>query len=236
MRLWQHFYSCKKTYAYFLPLRYIFGYNEILTKNNFLTINSGKRIILFPILQVSVLLLAVTTLSVGTAGVSVVNEALLLITVWWNEMLLVWSFDNCSEIFCFPFSCKDDIPLAVLLTFCSEGDNISDAVNLFLYLNDWLKMVPRKEVCKHTYREAHQKARIRGHRGSIWGFLNINTWRVGRGACKESSSLFQSQLFLTIFSQCACVFLCHKGKRWSLGQAKWPILAELIPISVALSD
>ncbi|KAL9976490.1 hypothetical protein ACROYT_G013799 [Oculina patagonica] len=42
--------------------------------------------------------------------------------------------------------CKDDIPLAVLLTFCSEGDNISDAVNLFLYLNDWLKMVPRKEV------------------------------------------------------------------------------------------
>lgn len=42
--------------------------------------------------------------------------------------------------------CKDDVPLAVLLTFCSEGDNISDAVNLFLYLNDWLKMVPRREV------------------------------------------------------------------------------------------
>lgn len=47
-------------------------------------------------------------------------------------------------------SCKDDIPLAVVLTFCSEGDNISDAVNLFLYLNDWLKMVPRREVCRHT--------------------------------------------------------------------------------------
>ncbi|KAJ7383995.1 Proteasome assembly chaperone 2 [Desmophyllum pertusum] len=42
--------------------------------------------------------------------------------------------------------CRDDIPLAVLLTFCCEGDNISDAVNLFLYINDWLKMVPRTEV------------------------------------------------------------------------------------------
>ena len=37
----------------------------------------------------------------------------------------------------------------MLLTFCSEGDNISDAVNLFLYLNDWLNMVPRTEVCKN---------------------------------------------------------------------------------------
>ena len=39
----------------------------------------------------------------------------------------------------------------MLLTFCSEGDNISDAVNLFLNLNDWLKMVPRREVCKHDW-------------------------------------------------------------------------------------
>jgi len=44
------------------------------------------------------------------------------------------------------FSCREDIPLAVLLTFCSEGDNISDAVNLFLYVNDWLKLVSRREV------------------------------------------------------------------------------------------
>lgn len=42
--------------------------------------------------------------------------------------------------------CRDDIPLTVLLTFCSEGDNISDAVNLFLYLNAWLKMVPKEKV------------------------------------------------------------------------------------------
>lgn len=53
--------------------------------------------------------------------------------------------------FNFSFSYKDDISLAVLLTFCSEGDNISDAVNLFLYVNDWLKMVPRSEVCKQDW-------------------------------------------------------------------------------------
>ena len=45
-------------------------------------------------------------------------------------------------------SFKESIPLAVLLTFCSEGDNIVDAVNLFLYLNDWLKLVPREKVRK----------------------------------------------------------------------------------------
>ena len=44
-------------------------------------------------------------------------------------------------------SCREGVSLAVLLAFCSEGDNISDAVNLFLYINDWLKLVPRKEVC-----------------------------------------------------------------------------------------
>ena len=44
------------------------------------------------------------------------------------------------------FSCREDISLAVVLTFCSEGDNISDAVNLFLFVNEWLSLVPRKEV------------------------------------------------------------------------------------------
>ena len=48
------------------------------------------------------------------------------------------------------FSCRDEVPLAVLLTFCSEGDNKSDAVNLFLYLNDWLKIVSRKKVSELT--------------------------------------------------------------------------------------
>lgn len=54
---------------------------------------------------------------------------------------------HCRQIhFVFVFSCRDDIPLTVVLTFCSEGDNISDAVNLFLYLNAWLKMVPKEKV------------------------------------------------------------------------------------------
>lgn len=54
---------------------------------------------------------------------------------------------HCCQIhFVFVFSCTDDIPLTVVLTFCSEGDNISDAVNLFLYLNAWLKMVPKEKV------------------------------------------------------------------------------------------
>lgn len=52
---------------------------------------------------------------------------------------------HCCQIH-FVFSCRDDIPLTVVLTFCSEGDNISDAVNLFLYLNAWLKMVPKEKV------------------------------------------------------------------------------------------
>lgn len=46
----------------------------------------------------------------------------------------------------FLFSCRENISLAVVLTFCSEGDNISDAVNLFLFVNEWLSLVPRKEV------------------------------------------------------------------------------------------
>ncbi|XP_068701289.1 proteasome assembly chaperone 2-like [Montipora foliosa] len=60
-----------------------------------------------------------------------------------------------KEIFCsgggltktfYEACCREGVSLAVLLAFCSEGDNISDAVNLFLYINDWLKLVPRKEV------------------------------------------------------------------------------------------
>ncbi|XP_033126060.1 proteasome assembly chaperone 2-like [Anneissia japonica] len=40
--------------------------------------------------------------------------------------------------------CKEDIPLAVLLIFCSEGDNIPHAVQLANYLNDWLKFTEKR--------------------------------------------------------------------------------------------
>lgn len=38
-------------------------------------------------------------------------------------------------------SCKEDLPLAVLLLFCSEGDNIPDAFALANHLNDWLHLL-----------------------------------------------------------------------------------------------
>lgn len=41
----------------------------------------------------------------------------------------------------FVFSCAQDIPLAVLLLFCSEGDNIPDALALVNHLNDWLHLL-----------------------------------------------------------------------------------------------
>ena len=38
---------------------------------------------------------------------------------------------------------KSEIPCAVLLRFCSEGDNIPDALDLFNYLNQWMSLVPQ---------------------------------------------------------------------------------------------
>nr|XP_031546049.1 proteasome assembly chaperone 2 isoform X3 [Vicugna pacos] len=37
--------------------------------------------------------------------------------------------------------CSKDIPVAVLLKFVSEGDNIPDALGLVEYLNEWLQMI-----------------------------------------------------------------------------------------------
>ncbi|NXR09110.1 PSMG2 protein, partial [Semnornis frantzii] len=38
-------------------------------------------------------------------------------------------------------SCSKGIQMAVLLKFCSEGDNIPDAFALVTYLNDWLQLI-----------------------------------------------------------------------------------------------
>lgn len=38
-------------------------------------------------------------------------------------------------------SCAEELPLAVLLLFCSEGDNIPDAFTLVNHLNDWLHLL-----------------------------------------------------------------------------------------------
>uniref|UniRef100_T1JGZ0 Uncharacterized protein n=1 Tax=Strigamia maritima TaxID=126957 RepID=T1JGZ0_STRMM len=44
--------------------------------------------------------------------------------------------------------CKDDVDLAVLLLFCSEGDNKPEALTLASYLNEWLNLV---EVPKNIH-------------------------------------------------------------------------------------
>uniref|UniRef100_A0A8D0HAL9 Proteasome assembly chaperone 2 n=1 Tax=Sphenodon punctatus TaxID=8508 RepID=A0A8D0HAL9_SPHPU len=44
----------------------------------------------------------------------------------------------------FTESCAKGIQMAVLLKFCSEGDNIPDAVALANYLNEWLQITERQ--------------------------------------------------------------------------------------------
>ncbi|XP_077405504.1 proteasome assembly chaperone 2 [Vanacampus margaritifer] len=45
-------------------------------------------------------------------------------------------------------SCTEDVPLAVLLVFCSEGDNVPDAMALVSHLDDWLHLLdnPNREA------------------------------------------------------------------------------------------
>uniref|UniRef100_A0A8B9TF44 Proteasome assembly chaperone 2 n=1 Tax=Anas platyrhynchos TaxID=8839 RepID=A0A8B9TF44_ANAPL len=43
-------------------------------------------------------------------------------------------------------SCSKGIQMAVLLKFCSEGDNIPDAFALVNYLNEWLQLIKSKEI------------------------------------------------------------------------------------------
>lgn len=41
------------------------------------------------------------------------------------------------------FSCTEEISMAVVLIFCSEGDNIPDAFTLINQLNDWLHLLEK---------------------------------------------------------------------------------------------
>ncbi|KAJ7338666.1 hypothetical protein JRQ81_012568 [Phrynocephalus forsythii] len=45
----------------------------------------------------------------------------------------------------FSESCSKGIPLVVLLKFCSEGDNIPDALTLADYLNEWLQLTANQQ-------------------------------------------------------------------------------------------
>lgn len=44
-------------------------------------------------------------------------------------------------------SCSKEIPMAVLLKFVSEGDNIPDALGLVEYLNEWLQIIKPHVSC-----------------------------------------------------------------------------------------
>ncbi|KAM6282768.1 proteasome assembly chaperone 2 [Porphyrio hochstetteri] len=51
----------------------------------------------------------------------------------------------------FTESCSDGVQMAVLLKFCSEGDNIPDAFALVNYLNEWLNLIKSKSYdCTDT--------------------------------------------------------------------------------------
>lgn len=45
---------------------------------------------------------------------------------------------------------KNNVFCIILLKFCSEGDNIPDAIELTNYLNLWLQLIPtdEKNTCK----------------------------------------------------------------------------------------
>ncbi|KAM7175531.1 proteasome assembly chaperone 2 isoform 1-T1 [Macrochelys suwanniensis] len=45
----------------------------------------------------------------------------------------------------FSESCSNEIQMAVLLKFCSEGDNIPDALALVNYLNEWLQLIKSEQ-------------------------------------------------------------------------------------------
>ncbi|XP_068603450.1 proteasome assembly chaperone 2 [Brachionichthys hirsutus] len=51
----------------------------------------------------------------------------------------------------FTESCAEDLPLAVLLRFCSEGDNVPDAFALANHLNDWLRLLDDPSLKQNTW-------------------------------------------------------------------------------------
>ncbi|XP_025060513.1 proteasome assembly chaperone 2 isoform X2 [Alligator sinensis] len=53
-------------------------------------------------------------------------------------------------------NCSKEIPMAVLLKFCSEGDNIPDALALVNYLNEWLQLI-KNESSSTTTTASHWK-------------------------------------------------------------------------------
>lgn len=52
----------------------------------------------------------------------------------------------CKLIWNVVCSMKENIPLVVLLVFCSEGDNAPDALRMAEYANGWLNIHSNQQV------------------------------------------------------------------------------------------
>ncbi|XP_067834317.1 proteasome assembly chaperone 2 isoform X1 [Heptranchias perlo] len=90
-------------------------------------------------------------------------------TLKWKELERVAAFPGISEVeqeiyipgggitkSLYNDSCTEGIPLAVLLIFCSEGDNIPDAFSLLNFLNEWIQLI-EKTSDQHTVTRAQWK-------------------------------------------------------------------------------
>ncbi|XP_067887309.1 proteasome assembly chaperone 2 [Heterodontus francisci] len=98
-------------------------------------------------------------------------------TLKWKELERIAAFPGISEVqqeiyipgggitkLLYSDSCTEGIPLAVLLIFCSEGDNIPDAFNLLNFLNEWMELI-EKTHDHHNVTQAQWKI------PSSWGLL-----------------------------------------------------------------
>lgn len=45
---------------------------------------------------------------------------------------------------------KNNIPFIIIFKYCSEGDNIPDAIKLLNFFNQWMQLIPtdEKNLCK----------------------------------------------------------------------------------------
>lgn len=48
--------------------------------------------------------------------------------------------------------CRENVPVAVLLLFCSEGDNLPDAMTLASHLNGWLNLTENSTSRSHPWK------------------------------------------------------------------------------------
>lgn len=63
----------------------------------------------------------------------------------------------------FEFLSKNKISCAILLKFCSEGNNSPDAKELAFFLNQWISLVPKDNEGRVNWKEPPSWLHIFGH-------------------------------------------------------------------------